>query len=94
MTLAIYSLRNYAHIMLFVLFFIMTSAQFRMSHWSGFAWSVAACLEMGLLMEIAQGVSGAHHCRLRDLIPDSPGIVIGAGLVFLWNRIRAKPLTA
>jgi|SRR5262249_46233990 len=92
--LAIYSLGNYAHIVLFVLFFIMTSAQFNMSHWSGFVWAVAACVAMGMLVEIAQGVSGAHHCRTRDLIPDSAGTMIGAGIVFLWNRIRLKPSTA
>lgn len=91
--LAIYSLGNYGHIVLFSLFFIMTSAQFRMSHWSGFVWAALACLAMGILVEISQGISGAHHCRLRDLIPDSAGIVIGAGIIFLWKRMRKKPQT-
>ena len=60
MALAVYSLGNYGHIVLFVLFFIMTSAQFNMSRWSGFVWAAAACLSMGILVELAQGVSGAH----------------------------------
>jgi hypothetical protein len=94
MDLALYSLGNYAHIVLFVLFFIMTSAQFNMSHWSGFIRAAAACVAMGILVEVAQGVSGAHHCRSRDLIPDAAGILIGAGIVLLWNRIRRKPLPA
>ena len=94
MALAVYSLRNYAHIVLFVLFFIMTSAQFNMSRWSGFGWAAAACVAMGILVELAEGVSGEHHCRPRDLIPDAAGIMIGAGIVFLWKRVRAKPLTA
>jgi VanZ family protein len=92
--LAVYSLGNWAHIVLFVLFFIMTSAQFNLSHWSGFVWAAAACLAMGILVEIAQGISGVHHCRTRDLIPDSAGIMIGAGIVLLWNRIRTKSHTA
>ncbi len=86
--LAIHSLTNFAHIVLFVMFFLMTSAQFRMSHWSGFAWAALACVAMGILVELAQGISGRGHCRLRDLIPDSAGIVLGSGIIYLWNRIR------
>jgi hypothetical protein len=89
--LAIHSLTNYAHIVLFVLFFLMTSAQFRMSRWSGFAWAALASVTMGLLVELAEGISGKGHCRLRDLIPDAAGIVIGAGIVYLWSRIRRRP---
>ena len=92
MQLAIYSLTNYGHIVLFVLFFIMTSAQFRMSQLSGYAWAALACIVMGILVELAEGISGAHHCRLRDLIPDTAGIVVGAGIVFLWNAMRGRPL--
>jgi VanZ like family len=94
LALAIYSLGNWPHMVLFVSFFIMTSAQFNMSGWSGFVWAAAACLVMGILVELAQRVSGAHHCRTRDLIPDTAGIMIGAAIVFLWNRLRTKPLTA
>ncbi len=89
--LAVYSLTNYGHIVLFVWFFLMTSAQFRMSRWLGYAWAAAACMAMGILVEVAEGVSGTHHCRLRDLIPDAAGVVLGAGIVFLWNRMRERP---
>ncbi|MEK6337050.1 MAG: hypothetical protein AABM67_19175 [Acidobacteriota bacterium] len=89
--LAVYSLGNYGHIVLFVWFFLMTSAQFRMSRWSGYAWAAVACMAMGILVELAEGISGVHHCRLRDLIPDSAGILLGAGIVFLWNRMRGRP---
>ena len=91
LALAVYSLANYAHIVLFVFFFLMTSAQFRMSQWSGYVWAVVACMAMGILVEVAEGISGTHHCRLRDLIPDAAGVVLGAGIVFLWNRQRARP---
>src|SRR6267378_5003825 len=85
--LAIYSLTNYAHIVLFALFFLMTSAQLRMSNWSAFAWAALATIVMGLLVELAEGVTGKGHCRLRDLIPDAAGILFGAGIVLAWNRI-------
>jgi VanZ family protein len=88
--LAVHSLTNYRHIVLFVLFFLMTSAQLRMSQWQGYAWAAGACIVMGLLVEIAQGISGHHHCRLRDLIPDAAGVVLGAGIVFLWNTVRGR----
>jgi VanZ family protein len=91
MSLAIYSLGNYQHIVLFALFFLMTSAQFRMSQWRGYAWAAVACMVMGLLVELAEAISGNHHCRLRDLIPDAAGVVLGAGIIFLWNRMRARP---
>src|SRR6266496_3699683 len=76
--LAVYSLTNYPHIVLFVLFFLMTSAQFRMSQWWGYTWAIVACIAMGILVEVAEGISGTHHCRLRDLIPDTAGVVLGA----------------
>ena len=56
MLLAIHSLTNYKHIVLFVLFFLMTSAQFRMSNWLAFAWALTA-LTMG-------GVSGTRAGHL------------------------------
>lgn len=89
--LAVHSLTNYRHIVLFVLFFLMTSAQFRMSQWRGYAWAALACMTMGLLVELAQGISGNGHCRMRDLIPDAAGVLLGAGVVFLWNRMRGRP---
>jgi hypothetical protein len=89
--LAIHSLTNYPHIVLFALFFIMTIAQLRMPKWSAFAWAAVAGLIMGALVEIAEGVTGQGHCRSRDLIPDTAGILLGAALVLLWNRIRRRP---
>jgi len=91
LALAIYSFANYSHIVLFVWFFLITSAQFRMSHWSGYAWATLASIVMGILVEVAEGITGSGHCRLRDLIPDATGIVLGAGIVFLWSRIRRRP---
>jgi hypothetical protein len=88
MPLALHSLGNYSHIVLFVLFFLMTSAQFQMSNWRGFAWSAVAAITMGVLVELAQGLTGNGHCRSRDIIPDTVGILLGAGIIWLWNRMR------
>ena len=89
--LAVHSLTNYAHIVLFALFFLMTSAQLRMSGWRAFAWAALASLVMGALVELAQGLTGKGHCRSRDLIPDAVGILLGSIIVLLWNRMRREP---
>jgi hypothetical protein len=89
--LAIHSLTNYPHIVLFALFFVMTSAQLRMSNWSGFAWAAIAAIIMGVLVELAEGMTGNGHCRSRDMIPNTVGILLGAVIVLLWNRIRGGP---
>lgn len=36
---------------------------------------------MGALVEISQGVTGKGHCRLRDLIPDAVGALLGSVIV-------------
>jgi len=89
--LAIHSLTNYGHIVLFALFFVMTSAQFRVSNRWTFAWSAVATIMMGALVEVAQGVTGEGNCRLRDLIPDGVGILVGSIIVLLLKRIGWRP---
>lgn len=88
--LAVFSLTNYAHIILFALFFLMTSTLFRTLDRKAFAWAALATLVMGALVEIAEGVTGKGHCRLRDLIPDSAGALIGAAVLLLWIAIRRR----
>lgn len=88
--LAIHSLTNYAHIVLFAIFFLITSAQFRMTEWKGFAWAGLAGIIMGALVEAFEGLAGKGHCRSRDLIPDTVGLLIGAAILFLWQRVRDK----
>ena len=55
MPLAIYSLTNYPHIVLFALFFVMSSAQFRVSNWRSIIWPFLATIAMGMLVEGAEG---------------------------------------
>lgn len=90
-SLAVHSLTNYGHIVLFALFFLMASAQFRMSNRRAFAWAALATIVMGLLVEVAQGLTGEGNCRLRDLIPDALGILAGSGIALLLKRIGWRP---
>jgi len=89
--LAIYSLTNYPHIVLFALFFVMSSAQFRMSNWRSFIWPFLATMAMGMLVEGAEGVTGQGHCRLRDLIPDAVGVLGGLLIVLLLRKLGWRP---
>jgi hypothetical protein len=86
--LAIFSLSNYPHIMLLAAFFVLTSLQLRMDRPRAYLWAGLATLAMGALIEVAEGVTGRGNCRLRDLVPDSEGALLGATLVFPWNRVR------
>jgi hypothetical protein len=83
--LAWFSLRNWAHIMLFAIFYLMTMAQFRVRSGRAFAWAFAIVLAMGAAVEIAEGVTGSRNCRLRDLVPDAAGGLIGMAVVRLYR---------
>ena len=89
--LAIYSLTNFPHIVLFALGFILTAAQFDLSKWSSFLWSIALMILIGALVETLEGVTGQGHCRARDLIPDTAGALIGALIVLALYRIGWRP---
>jgi hypothetical protein len=87
--LAIDSLTNYAHVVLFGLFFMMSAVHFGGRRWaqrSVLARAGLVTLAVGALVELAQGLTGSGNCRLRDLIPDSAGIVVGAVLMILIDR--------
>jgi hypothetical protein len=81
--LALISLRNYPHIMLFGIFYLMTTVHTR-GYRAGVRVPIAAgaVLAMGACVELAQGLTGAGHCRLRDLLPDAAGALLGA---LLWG---------
>ena len=91
LSLAIFSLTNYAHIVLFALCFVLTSAQFQKSNWSALAWAALITVVMGALVEGAEGVTGKGHCRLRDLIPDTAGAMAGSVIVLLLRKIGWRP---
>jgi hypothetical protein len=88
------SMTNYAHIVLFAIFFIISVPQFRpfgstgMPSHAAFAGAAVATLIMGAAVEAAQGITGEGNCRLRDLVPDTAGIFVGLAAVALWYRVR------
>lgn len=89
--LAVYSLTNYGHLVRFAIFFLMTCVQvrghpLRTQILIGFA----AVLAFGIYVEVAEGVTGEGHCRLRDLTPDLAGGVIGAILWTGWRFSRGR----
>ena len=88
--LALFSLTNYGHIVLLAIFFLMTSAQLRMSNWQAFAWAALATIVMGILVELAEAVTGKGHCRLRDLVPDTAGALLGAIIILVWQWVRHR----
>ena len=80
--LAIHSFKKTPHIVMFAVFFLLTWAQLPNKK-TAILWSAAACLLMGFLVEIAEGATGVHGCRMRDLIPDMAGAAAGAVVILV-----------
>lgn len=91
LALARHSLTNYPHIVLFTVFFLLSYAQFRGVR-ARVLWSFGATLGMGLFLELTQGASGNGHCRMRDLIPDSAGALLGFAIVAAGSMLSRAPL--
>jgi hypothetical protein len=83
--LARFSLTNYPHILLFALFFVITTAQLCINTVSTFALAGLATIAMGAFVEIAEGITGSGNCRLRDLTPDAAGALLGAVILLIWH---------
>jgi hypothetical protein len=88
--LAVQSLSNYRHIILFAFFFVATRKQLRLSGWRRLLWSIGLTIAMGAMMELAQALSGNGHCRTRDLIPDGVGAMLGLMIVLLSGMIKQR----
>ena len=91
--LAFQSLSNYPHMILFCIFFVVTTLHFRLSGWQPLAWSIGLTVAMGAGMEIAQGLSGTHHCKAIDLVPDFMGALLGVIVVVLAGMIASAKLS-
>jgi hypothetical protein len=88
--LAALSLKNFPHIIHFAFFFVVTVSQFRDKAMRALLLSGVVTVFMGALVEVAEGVTGKGNCRLRDLVPDTAGILLVAlPIVLLWNRTLA-----
>jgi hypothetical protein len=86
--LALVSLTNWGHVMLFGIFYVMTIVQFRRRTASAFMWSALIVVAMGAAVEIAEGATGARNCRLRDLVPDAAGAALGMAVVGAVGALR------
>src|SRR3989449_7326235 len=84
------SLHNYAHIALFAGFYWMSWVQFRRTE-ARSVWALLATLLVGGLVEIAEGMTGRGHCRLRDLVAGAAGGLGASLLLALWSRLRPRP---
>jgi hypothetical protein len=96
--LALFSLTNYGHLVRFTIFFLMTGVQIRGARLrTQLLLATAAVLAMGIYVELAEGLTGEGHCRLRDLVPDLAGTIVGAVILTLWTlrqRGRVRPGTS
>ena len=84
--LALFSLTNYGHLVRFTIFFLMTSVQMRGARFrTQLLLATGAVMAMGIYVELAEGFTGEGHCRLRDLVPDLAGAIVGAVILTLWT---------
>ena len=90
MRLVVLSLHNYGYIALFAGFYWMSWVQFRKTE-ARVVWALLAALLVGVLVEVAEGMTGRGHCRVRDLVPDAAGALGAALLLAVWSRLRRKP---
>ena len=86
LALAAFSLNNYAHIVLFALFFLVTVMQFPVRGGSALAWSALSTLVMGVFVELLEGATQTGHCRLRELVPDTAAAALGTVIVMGFQR--------
>jgi hypothetical protein len=85
LSLALFSLTNYGHLVRFTIFFLMTAVQIRGARLrTQLLVATGAVLAMGIYVELAEGLTGEGHCRLRDLVPDLAGAIVGAVILTLW----------
>lgn len=82
--LALFSLTNYKHIFLFGMFFLMTRVQLGRRPYAVLI-AFAATMAIGVLIEIEEGMA-VGHCRIRDLVPDAAGALLGEVVWRLWRR--------
>ena len=90
LALALHSLRNYPHIVLFGLFTMITSAQFSVETRWRYLVALLAVISMGVVIEAEQGFTGRGHCRLRDLVPDLAGFLVVTLGSLVWTQIRGR----
>jgi hypothetical protein len=89
--LALFSLTNWGHDVLFAIFFLMTAVQLRYHRMlTRIGLSFAAVIAFGIYVELAEGLTGKGHCRLRDLVPDTAGGLAGAIVLIVLVQVLRR----
>ena len=84
------SLGNIPHIVLFACFFIVTVVQFRGALPTRLAGATLITTVFGMMIELEQGATRTGNCELHDLVPNTIGILLGAGLAAGWMRVTHR----
>lgn len=88
------SMTKVPHIVLFAIFFVLTTLQFEQLNQRALRWSLLATVTLGVLVELEEGASRTGNCRLTDVLPDITGAliasaaVLGVTMVRDWARAR------
>lgn len=91
---AIFSLTNYKHILIFAVFFIITVVQFRPLTLRSIVLSMLITIAFGLILELEEGATRTQHCRMRDLVPDTVGALIGMAIALAPRMVRKRRMVA
>ncbi len=86
--LAVHSMTNYKHIVLFAMFTMMTLAQFEQDDRWRFLKLAVIALGMTVVVEGEQALLAVGHCRVRDVVPNAAGTVVGACLMEAGRAFR------
>jgi hypothetical protein len=89
-SLAVYSLHNFNNLILFFAFFLMVAAQLPMQRPRHFVVAIGMTVAMGVIVEVSETMWGRGNCRVRDLIPDVLGALIGVGVVMVRSRTHGS----
>ena len=90
LVLALHSMTNYRHIVLFAIFAVMTLAQFRSDDGWRFVKVAVLALGMTIAVEGEQGLLGVGHCRVRDVVPNAAGSLVGSCLIEAVRAVRRR----
>jgi hypothetical protein len=84
------SLTKIPHVVLFGVFFLLTAAQFDRLDRRTLAWSLAATIGLGILVELEEGATRSGNCRMTDVLPDVVGALIVAALIVGARTIHRR----
>jgi len=87
---AIQALAKVPHILLFGVFFVTTAGQFPKNWRYRFPIAMLVTVLFGLVIEIEEGATVTGNCRMRDLLPDTLGGLLGIGVIMIWERFYPR----